>query len=80
MYGRLRVVLVTGSNGRYWTVEGDGGVTADGDQPHAFVVELRRRSRLTIRSTLNGNYVSAEQNGCVTAKHADVDRATLWEY
>ena len=70
-----------GSNGRYWSVDAaDRSVTVDSEHPQAFVVELYRRSRLAIRSTVNGNYVSGEQNGAVWAKHADLDRATLWEY
>jgi len=73
--------VVAGSNGRYWAVDvDDWSVTVDSDQPQAFIVELYRRSRLAIRSTVNGNYVSGEQNGCVWAKYPDVDRATLWEY
>jgi len=72
---------MVGSSGRYWSVdEADGGLTADSDQPQAFIVQLCRRSRLAIRAAVNGNYVSAEQNGAVSAKHPDVDRATLWEY
>jgi len=74
-------VCDAGSNGRYWTVDADdGSVTVDGQQPQPFIVELHRRARLAVRSTVNGNYLSGEQNGAVSAKYPDVERATLWEY
>jgi len=72
--------VCTGSNGRYWSVDDDGSVTVTSEQPQPFIVELYRRSRLAIRSAINGNYVSGEQNGCVWVKHPDLERATLWEY
>jgi len=55
-------------------------VTVTSEQPQPFIIELYRRSRLAIRSAINGNYVSGEQNGCVWVKHPDLERATLWEY
>jgi len=55
-------------------------VIVDSAEPQPFIVELYRRSRLAIRSTANGNYISGEQNGTVWAKYADLERATLWEY
>lgn len=70
-----------GSNGRYWAVDvDDRSLTVDSEHPQAFIIELCQRSRLAIRSTVNGNYVSGEQNGCVSVKYPDIDRATLWEY
>ena len=71
-----------GSNGRYWAVDaGDCSITVDSAEPQPFIVELHRRSRLAIRSTTtNSNYVSGEQNGSISAKYPDLERATLWEY
>ena len=74
-------VMHAGSNGRYWTVHADDcSVIVDSSQPQPFFVELHRRSRLAIRSTVNGNYLSGEQNGTIWAKYPDLERATLWEY
>ena len=73
--------MLVGSNGRYWTVDGgDGSVIVDSSQPQPFIVELYKRSRLAIRSAVNGNYISGEQNGSVSAKYPHLERATLWEY
>jgi len=70
-----------GSNGRYWAVDSaDCAVTVDSGEPQSFIVEMYGRSRLAIRSTVNGNYVSGEQNGSVWAKFSDLERATLWQY
>ena len=74
-------MLHVGSNGRYWSVFADDlSVTVDSNQPQAFIIELYRRSRLAIRSTVNGNYISSEQNGNIWAKYPDLEHATLWEY
>lgn len=69
-----------GQNGRYWTVDpADGGVSADSAEPQPFILELTGRSRVAVRAP-TGNYISAEQNGTMWAKHAELDKATLWEY
>jgi len=73
--------LLAGSNGRYWAIDaGDSSVTVDSTDPQPFIIELYRRSRIAIRSTASGNYISAQQNGTVWAKYPDLERATLWEY
>ena len=72
--------VCAGSNGRYWTVDAECSVLVDSEQPQPFIMQLYRRSRLAIRSTVNGNYVSGEQNGTISAKYPDLERATLWEY
>jgi len=61
-------------------VDNDLSIIVTSEQPQPFIVELYRRSRLAVRSTLNGNYVSGEQNGTISAKYPDLERATLWEY
>lgn len=66
-------------NGKYWSVDNDGNITADSSEPVPFIFELRGLSRMTIRCP-NGNYIVGEQNGIMTAKTSDLEKATGWEY
>lgn len=69
-----------GQNDRYWMTDpADGSVVADSAEPQPFIIQLCGRSRMAIQAP-NGNYISAEQNGTMWAKHADLEKATLWEY
>lgn len=71
--------MLAGHNGKYWTVDGDGNVTADSVQPVPFIFEMRGQSRMTIRCP-NGNYITGEQNGIMGAKTNELEKATFWEY
>lgn len=74
------VYYFKGHNGKYWSVDNEGRVKADQPQePAPFVIELRGRSRMAIR-TMAGQYLVGEQNGCIAAKQNDPQKATLWEY
>lgn len=72
--------MPTGQNDRYLSIDPeDGGLVATSVDPQPFLLELRGRSRMAIR-TPNGNYLVGQQNGLMNAKSADVEQATLWEY
>lgn len=73
------IAFFTGHNGKYWSVDNDGNITADSSEPVPFIFELRGLSRMTIRCP-NGNYIVGEQNGIMTAKTSDLEKATGWEY
>lgn len=61
-------------------MDADGYLKADQvDDPLPFLLELRGRSKLAIR-TSNGQYVVGEQNGTMMAKQNDPHKATLWEF
>jgi fascin 1/2 len=77
----LAAYCLQGHNDRYWTVDPVDGssLIADSVTPQPFILELCGMSRVAIRAP-NGNYISAEQNGTMWAKHAELEKATLWEY
>ena len=67
-----------GQSGRYWQASNDG-ISANGDSPEGFYIELREPSKLCIKST-DGSYVCAEKNGAFTASSRQSDTATRWEF
>ena len=67
-----------GQSGRYWTVSSDG-ITADGDTPEGFYLELREPSKLCIKSS-DGAYLMADKNGVFTVGSRDSELATRWEF
>ena len=70
--------IVTGSNGKYWSVGSDGSINADSNEAHPFQFELCGQSRFYVRAS-NGCYIKGEQNGIFNAS-ADLSKATKWEY
>ena len=70
---------VAGHNGKYWSVDGEGNLNADQSEPQAFIIELRGQSKMAIKAP-NGNYIKGEQNGIMSAKSPDLQKATMWEY
>lgn len=78
-HGENGTYYIKGSNGRYWSIATDGGVTAESDTPHPFIFEFVAYSRFTIRSQ-NGMYLKGEQNGLFGATAREQKFATLWEY
>lgn len=71
-------VRVSGQSGRYWQIKSDG-ITADGDSPEGFYLELREPSKLCIKSG-DGAYLMADKNGAFTAGSRDFETATRWEF
>ena len=69
---------IAGQSGRYWQVNNDG-ITASGDSPEGFYMELREPSKLCIKSA-DGSYVMAEKNGAFTASSRQSHTATRWEF
>ncbi|XP_057364820.1 protein singed-like [Daphnia carinata] len=76
--GPLGLVFFKGQSGRYWQV-GSDGITADGDTPEGFYLELREPSKLCIKSG-DGAYLMADKNGVFTAGSRDSEMATRWEF
>ncbi|ESO06587.1 hypothetical protein HELRODRAFT_184944 [Helobdella robusta] len=68
-----------GHNGRYWSIDGEGNVNADSSEPHPFIIELRKYTKMAIKAA-NGCYLIGEQNGIISAKGKDVQKAVMWEY
>ncbi len=58
---------------------GGDGISADGDSPEGFYLELREPSKLCIKSK-DGAYLMAEKNGGFTAGSRQSDTATRWEF
>ena len=75
----INLSFAAGHNGKYISVDDEGNLNADQTEPQAFVIELRRSSRMALRAP-NGCYVRGEQNGLMLATQIDPARATLWEY
>ena len=71
-------LLGIGQSGRYWQINSDG-ITADGDTPEGFYLELREPSKLCIKSG-DGAYLMADKNGVFTAGSRDSAMATRWEF
>jgi len=70
---------LVGHNGKYWSVDGEGNINADRPDPQPLIIELRGQSKMAIRAP-NGHYIKGEQNGIMSAKSSDLQKATLWEY
>lgn len=72
------LVYFKGHHGQYWQTGGDG-VSADGDTPEGFYLELREPSKLCIKTT-SGGYLIAEKNGAFSATGLGFEKATRWEF
>lgn len=70
-----------GHNGKYWSVEGDGSISASQTAPQPFIFEFRAHSKMAIKAP-NGCYIRGEQNGIMSAKSKEFDRnkTVMWEY
>ncbi|XP_043210973.1 protein singed-like isoform X2 [Amphibalanus amphitrite] len=70
-------VFFKGQNGKYWTSE--DGISASGDVPHPFFMELREPTRMCIKDE-HGGYLCAQKNGAFALDNTDVSGATYWEF
>jgi fascin 1/2 len=70
-------VAITDSKGKYWAV-GDGAISAKGDAPEWYTIELFKNSKLTIKH--GSNLFKGAQNGAFTATGSSPDQHTLFEY
>jgi len=70
-------VFFKGQNGRYWTP--DDGISATGEVPHPFYMELREPTRMCIKD-VHGHYLGAQKNGSFALDSTDVAQATYWEF
>lgn len=77
--GQSGEYFLIGHNGKYWSVDGEGNINANSGDPKPFFLELRGQSKMAIK-TQQGNYIKGEQNGIMSAKSPDLQRATMWEY
>jgi len=71
------VAYISGSNGKYWKVNGDN-ITVNGTEPTPFFIELTDLSKLVIKH--QGKYLQGFQNGGLKASGERVDASTQWEY
>jgi hypothetical protein len=76
-YSQTAAYYLKGHNGKYWSIDTDGNVTADQAAPQPFIFELRGQSKMAIKAP-NGCYIRGEQNGIMSAKSMEV--TSLWEY
>jgi len=72
------LVHFKGSSGKYWVVSGEE-VTADGEVPHKFSIELREPTRIAIK-TKDGRYLNALKNGKFALDGVESEKATKWEF
>ena len=70
---------IRGANGRFWKINANKKVTADGDEPELFTLEFVAYTRFLIRA-VNGFYLKGQQNGSFTATGSSAGPNTLWEY
>lgn len=77
--GRSGAYHLKGRNGKYYSVDEEGHINSDSAKPEPFILQLRGQSKVVIKAP-NGCFLKGEQNGIVTAKQADAEKATLWEY
>nr|KAG5697869.1 hypothetical protein BaRGS_017126 [Batillaria attramentaria] len=73
------VYFMKATNGKYWRVDEDGSVKADGASKSEFRLQVRGTA-LTIRAD-NGCYMKGEQNGLFRAVGQDLQESgILWEF
>lgn len=78
-YSQSAAYYLKGHNGKYWSIDADGNVNADQTSPQPFIFELRGQSKMAIKAP-NGCYIRGEQNGIMSAKSQDREKAAMWEY
>jgi len=67
-----------GGRGGYWHAD-TSGITADGDDPEPFCIELREANKMAIKNG-SGCYLVTEKNGGFRLGDNDPAKATLWEF
>jgi hypothetical protein len=67
------------SNGKYVTVDGEKKVIANATDPKPFIIQLYSNSRMTLKPE-DGDYLTSDRVGIMTANKTEVGKSTLWEY
>lgn len=67
------------TNGKYWRLQEDNSICADGATPDAFLLTPLGPTTLTIKAP-NGNLIKGEHNGLFRAVGTEVDASMTWEY
>uniref|UniRef100_A0A0P4VVV5 Putative fascin-like domain protein n=2 Tax=Rhodnius TaxID=13248 RepID=A0A0P4VVV5_9HEMI len=80
--GDKGVVYFKGTQtGKYWHVDGEGGINVESDTPEGFFIELREPTRICLKvAAPGGGYLSAGKNGAFRLGDHDYANATKWEY
>lgn len=78
-YSQSAAYYLKGHNGKYWSIDSAGNVNADQASPQPFIFELEGQSKMAIKAP-NGCYIRGEQNGIMSAKSSDKNKAAMWEY
>jgi len=68
---------ISGSNGKYWKVNGDN-ITVNGTEPTEFFLELVEHSKMLVRC--GDKYLQGFQNGNLKFSGDGASESTLWEY
>jgi fascin 1/2 len=76
--GPKGLVYFKSQRGQYWQAGGDG-ISAEGDTPEGFYLELREPSKLCLK-TIAGSYITASKNGAFQPGDGDWAKATRWEF
>jgi fascin 1/2 len=71
------VAHISGSNGKYWQVNGDN-ITVSGDKPTDLFLEMVEHSKMLIR--FGDKYLQGFQNGGLKFSGTGASDSTLWEY
>jgi len=66
-------------NGKYITIDDDNKLTANGEQPQPFLIQLYSNSRMTLKPE-DGDYITSDRVGIMTASSTQVNKSSLWEY
>lgn len=72
------MVHLKGQNGKYLHFQ-DDGLSADGETPVPYFLELRDPTRICIK-TAQGRYINTDKNGGIKIGDSSPERATQWEY
>lgn len=78
-HGNRLYCCISDKNNRYWHVEDDFFISADGAPASYFYLELQDHTLLSIRAQ-NGNYLRGEQSGIFKANGKEIKNDTLWEF
>lgn len=79
MHVAAGICHISGTNGRYWKINGEQDISVAGTEPEAFTFEFVEHSKFVIRCK-NGKLVQGQGNGGFAATGTAVDVSTLWEY
>ncbi|KAL3876437.1 hypothetical protein ACJMK2_034284 [Sinanodonta woodiana] len=71
--------LLKGQNGKYWEVNADSTISAEGNSASDFIFEFHGQSKVAIKAS-HGAYLMGYQNGDFKAVADTVDCKSLWEY